>query len=114
MRLTEKPSNRTQAFDIVTSLEIPADKRTDSTQDWSVYLVECADGTYYCGIAVDVEARLAAHNAGRGAKYTRGRGPVRVVWREGGHNRGSALRRECVIKALTRAQKEQLASNRNS
>jgi putative endonuclease len=72
---------------------------------WSVYLVECADGTLYCGVSNDVDARLAAHNAGRGARYTRGRAPVRLVWREACGARGDALRRERQVKALPRAAK---------
>lgn len=72
---------------------------------WSVYLLECADGTLYCGISNDVPARVAAHDAGTGARYTRGRGPVRLVWREECGTRGAALRREHQVKAMTRAQK---------
>ncbi len=75
---------------------------------WSLYIVRCADGTLYTGIAKDVEARLVLHNSGRGARYTRGRGPVTLVYREivGGH--GEALRRESAVKALSRDHKEGL------
>lgn len=72
---------------------------------WSVYLVRCADGTLYCGVALDVEKRLAQHNAGRGARYTRGRTPVTLVWREDGYSRGDALRRELLVKRMPRAAK---------
>src|SRR3990167_8564441 len=67
-----------------------------------VYLVECADGTLYTGCARDVEKRVAAHNAGQGAKYTRSRLPVRLVYVEAAVDRGSALRREAEIKKMGR------------
>ena len=76
-----------------------------------IYMVECADGTYYTGWTNDLENRLAAHNAGTGARYTRGRGPVRLVYKEECENKQSAQRREWAIKKLTRAQKEQLVSS---
>jgi len=75
-----------------------------------IYMVKCADGTYYTGWTNDLENRLAAHNAGTGARYTRGRGPVRLVYKEECEDKQSAQRREWAIKKLTRAQKEQLVS----
>ncbi len=75
---------------------------------WSVYMVECADGTLYTGISTDVSARLAAHNAGRGAKYTRGRTPVRLVYQEAVASRSAALARERALKRLTAAAKRAL------
>ena len=72
---------------------------------WHVYLLRCGDGTLYCGIALDVEARLAAHRAGKGARYTRGRGPLELVWREACGSKGEALRREWAVKALDRSAK---------
>lgn len=75
---------------------------------WSVYLVECADGTLYCGVTNNVDARIAAHNAGKGARYTRGRTPVRLVWREECGTRGAALRRELQVKAMRRDAKRGL------
>ena len=77
---------------------------------WWVYLLRCGDGTLYCGIAQDVEARLAQHAAGKGAKYTRGRGPLAVVYREACADRASAMRRERAIKGLGRAAKLALAA----
>lgn len=77
---------------------------------WHVYLVECADGTLYCGVTNDLARRLAAHNAGKGARYTSGRRPVRAVWTEACATRGDALRRELAVKALPRAAKLALAS----
>lgn len=76
--------------------------------EWSVYLLRCGDGTLYCGIAQDVGARLEAHRAGKGAKYTRGRGPLALVYAEACGDRAQALRRERAIKALDRAAKLRL------
>lgn len=76
--------------------------------EYHVYILRCADGTLYTGIAADVERRVAVHNSGKGAKYTRGRLPVEVVYREKQPDKGAALSRELAIKKLTRAQKLQL------
>ena len=70
-----------------------------------VYLLRCADGTLYTGFTNDLARRLAAHNAGSGAKYTRGRRPVELVYWESFSNKSSALRREYAIKQLPRRQK---------
>ena len=72
---------------------------------WWVYLLRCADGTLYCGIALDVAARLKQHQDGKGAKYTRGRGPLELVYREPCATKAEALRRERVIKRLPRSAK---------
>lgn len=72
---------------------------------WCCYLLECADGTLYCGITNDLDRRIAAHNAGEGAKYTRGRLPVRIAYAEPCEDRSSALKREMRIKRLARAEK---------
>lgn len=76
---------------------------------WHVYLVRCADGTLYTGITTDLARRMAAHNAGKGAKYTRSRGPVRLVWSEPAKDVGAARRREYQVRTLPRAEKERLA-----
>jgi putative endonuclease len=78
--------------------------------DWSVYVVRCADGTLYTGIARDVTRRIAEHNAGGrlAANYTRGRRPVTLVYREAAATRSAASRREYAIKQLDRQQKEAL------
>ena len=78
---------------------------------WSVYLLRCADESLYCGIARDVAARLAAHTAGRGARYTRGRGPLTLLAARRYRDQGTALRVEAAIKRLPRAQKLALAGN---
>lgn len=78
--------------------------------DWWVYLVRCADGSLYCGLARDPEGRLRQHNGEEpgGARYTAGRRPVTLVWTEGHVDRSSAARREAQIKKLTRERKEAL------
>jgi predicted GIY-YIG superfamily endonuclease len=72
---------------------------------WCVYLLRCGDGTLYTGMTNDLEKRLAAHSAGRGARYTRGRGPLTVVHVEKKRTRSAALRREAALKRLDRRQK---------
>lgn len=74
------------------------------------YIVECADGTYYTGWAVDPERRVAAHNQGRGARYTRTRRPVRLVYVESQPDLSTALKRERAIKRMTREGKRKLIS----
>jgi len=73
-----------------------------------VYIVECADGTYYTGYTTDVERRVAEHDAGEGAKYTRGRTPVELVHVEEYETRSAAMSREHGIKSLSRRDKERL------
>ncbi|MEO6994682.1 MAG: GIY-YIG nuclease family protein [Lacunisphaera sp.] len=77
-----------------------------------VYILKCADGTFYIGTARDVVKRLAVHNARKGAKYTRPRLPVRVVYQEGPMSLTKALRREYQLKQLTRAKKQALIKGR--
>lgn len=76
--------------------------------EWELYILRCGDGTLYTGIARDADKRLAMHRSGKGAKYTRGRGPLALVYRESCPNHGEALRREYAVKQLTRAEKEYL------
>jgi predicted GIY-YIG superfamily endonuclease len=71
-----------------------------------VYILRCADDTLYTGTAKELEKRIAAHNAAKGAKYTRARLPVELVYREGPMSLTRALRREYQLKQLTRAQKQ--------
>ena len=80
-------------------------------KQWFVYMLRCVDGSLYTGVTTDTARRLAEHNgsgAGKGARYTRGRRPVALVWQEAGHDRGSALRREHELKRLRRVDKERL------
>lgn len=77
-----------------------------------IYILRCADGTFYIGTARDVAKRLGVHNARKGAKYTRSRLPVRVVYQEGPVSLTRALRREYQLKQLTRAKKQALIKGR--
>ncbi|GAB3055321.1 GIY-YIG nuclease family protein [Salinicoccus sesuvii] len=70
-----------------------------------VYIIRCADNTLYTGYAKDIKARIAKHNSGNGAKYTRNRGPVHLVHSESYETKSEALKREYEIKRLTRQQK---------
>ena len=75
---------------------------------WFLYILRCGDGSLYTGITTDVEARLAQHRAGKGAKYTRGRGPLEVVYTEECEDHSAALKRELAVKALPREEKERM------
>jgi predicted GIY-YIG superfamily endonuclease len=75
-----------------------------------VYILRCGDGSLYTGWTNDLEKRLAAHNSGKGAKYTRGRGPVALVYLEELPDKSSAMKREAAIKKLSRPQKEALVA----
>lgn len=76
---------------------------------WVVYMLRCADDTLYTGITNDLEARLVKHAEGKGAKYTRGRAPYKVIFTEHHATKSAALQRELAIKALNRPQKLALA-----
>lgn len=73
--------------------------------NWHVYIILCSDDSLYTGITTDVDRRFQEHAGGRGAKYFRGRQPLRVVYVEQGHSRSSASIREAQIKKLTREEK---------
>lgn len=75
---------------------------------WYLYILRCADGTLYTGITTDVAKRLEQHRSGKGAKYTRGRGPLELVYSEECGTHSDALKREHQIHRFTRAQKLQL------
>lgn len=77
------------------------------------YMLKCKDNTYYTGYTNNLEKRLKAHNEGKGAKYTRGRGPVELIYYEEYEDKHSAMRREWEIKQLTRSEKEALRRNSN-
>lgn len=79
--------------------------------NWHVYIILCSDNTLYTGITTDLQRRFDEHASGRGAKYFRGRRPVRVAYSESGHSRSSAGRREAEIKMLARAEKHILISS---
>ena len=77
-------------------------------QIWYLYMLRCRDGSLYTGITTDVEKRLEQHRSGKGAKYTRGRGPLELVYTEECGDHSAALRRELAIKALPREEKWKL------
>ena len=81
---------------------------------WYVYILRCGDGTLYTGITDNIPRRLAAHRAGKGAKYTRGRGPLELVYQERVPDKSAALRREAAIKRLRRGEKERLIESAKS
>lgn len=85
-----------------------AEERNDKNY---VYIVRCSDGTLYTGWTNNVEKRIAAHNSGAGAKYTRGRAPVAVLHLEEYASREDALRREAEIKKMTRKEKLELSDS---
>lgn len=74
-------------------------------REWKLYILRCGDGSLYTGITVDVESRLAQHREGTGAKYTRGRGPLELVYLENCEDHSHALKRELAIKALSKTEK---------
>jgi putative endonuclease len=80
---------------------------------WFVYIARCSDETIYVGIALDVAARIAAHDAGRGARYTRGRGPLRLLAKRRCGTKGNALRLELALKRLRREEKLALSASRH-
>lgn len=75
---------------------------------WYVYILQCGDNTLYCGVTPDIEKRLEQHRCGKGAKYTRGRGPLELVYSEQLPTHSDALRREIAIKQLSRSEKLKL------
>jgi predicted GIY-YIG superfamily endonuclease len=75
---------------------------------WYLYILRCGDGTLYTGITTDVETRLAQHRCGKGAKYTRGRGPLELVYREQCEDHSHALKRELAVKSMTKEEKKKL------
>ncbi len=85
---------------------------TNATDNWSLYIIEASDASLYTGITTDVERRFDEHSQGpRGARYFNGRNPLKIVYREDGHNRSSASRREAEIKKLSRDAKQQLIAD---
>ncbi|SET70273.1 putative endonuclease [Nitrosomonas marina] len=77
---------------------------------WTVYILECADGSLYTGITKDLTRRITEHEIGKGARYTAGRGPFRLVYQELHKNRSDATKREAAVKSMTRAGKLELIS----
>lgn len=86
----------------VVASSIKKRKSSSRTKDWVVYILKCRGGRLYTGITNDLEMRVKAHKEGRGAKFTRAFGPVRLVWSEAGFTRSGAACREAAIKKLSR------------
>lgn len=82
-------------------------------KQYFVYLLQCSDGTLYCGYTDDVEKRVRVHNSGRGAKYTKSRLPVKEVYTETAADKSSALKREAEIKKMPRVKKLELIKEKN-
>lgn len=80
---------------------------------WHLYILRCADQSLYTGVTTDVDARVLKHNAGKGAKYTRGRLPVVLIYQETLDSRSAALKREHAIKHLPLAAKQRLVGDRH-
>jgi putative endonuclease len=98
--MPQKPSRRSKS-----AAESHTKKPCKRHARWFVYILECGDGTLYTGTTPDVAARLARHRAGMGARYTRGRGPLSLVYCEACRSRSDALRREYAVKRLGRKEK---------
>jgi len=75
---------------------------------WSLYILECSDGSLYTGVTNDIDRRFLAHQEGKASRYTRTRRPVALVYREECGSRSQALSRECAVKSLSRRQKDEL------
>ncbi len=88
--------------------KLTKDDTSKNEMKWWLYILRCRDGSFYTGIAIDPKERLKQHNSGKGARYTRGRGPSRIVYREECGNRSKALKRECAVKKLSRDEKKKL------
>ena len=80
-------------------------------RDWQVYIIEASDSKLYTGITTDIVHRWVSHDAGKGAKFFRGRKPKKICYIESGHNRSSASKREAEIKKMTRSQKQTLINS---
>ncbi len=81
-------------------------------KSWVLYILQCKDGSLYTGITDDLDRRLAQHRAGKGAKYTRGRSPLTLVYTEECEDHSHALRREIAVKRLTRSEKQELINKK--
>lgn len=101
----DKPECPTcMAYEAWTRIEYECEKSMQN--DWTVYLLRCSDGSLYCGCTNNLDKRLAQHNRGKGAKYTRSRLPVSLFFAESGHDVSSAMKRESEIKRMSKTAKE--------
>ena len=103
--MSRKPAKSPSKVAAVRDASTEPSKDSAAEKTWFVYILRCADGTLYTGITNDLEKRVARHNAGTGARYTRARLPVELVWHQTMPNKSDALKREYAIKTLSRTQK---------
>jgi putative endonuclease len=89
----------------------PQKTKNNDVRPWWVYIVECVDNTYYTGITPDINNRIEKHNSGNGAKYTKFRKPVKLLYYEKHKNKSCATKREICIKKLNHNQKKELIDN---
>ena len=87
---------------------------TKKQKRWFLYILKCKDNTLYTGITNDLARRVEQHNAGTASRYTRSRGPVKVMHQEPCRNKSFALKKECAIKSLTRQEKEEYIRKRKA
>lgn len=87
--------------------------RNKDASVWFLYVLECADGSFYTGISNNLQERIKEHNSGRGSKYARSRLPVKLIYSETYTTKSRALKREIEVKSLTRTQKEELVGRRS-
>jgi predicted GIY-YIG superfamily endonuclease len=107
-----KPRYRRMLRGMKVQEEQPAPKAAEGAV-WSLYILECSDGSFYTGVTNDVDRRLRAHQEGTASRYTRTRRPVVLVHREECGSRARALSRECAVKSLSRRLKEELVRGTN-
>ncbi len=81
-------------------------RRNLASKKWFLYILECSDGTLYTGITNDISRRIELHNSGKASRYTRGRRPVTLIYQEPCRNKSFALKKEYVMKSLTRSEKK--------
>ena len=94
-------------------LPLCTERNGSMEKTWYLYVLRCRDDTFYTGITTDVEKRLEAHRAGRGAKYTRGRSPLELVYREVCGTHSEALKQEREVKRKSRLEKEAMIAGEN-
>jgi putative endonuclease len=104
-----KPRCRRMLRTIKAKEELPAPNATEGAV-WSLYILECCDGSFYTGVTNDIDRRFLAHQKGTASRYTQTRRPVVLVYREECGTRSQSLARECAVKSLSRERKEELVS----
>jgi putative endonuclease len=108
-----KPKYRRMLRTMKPKEELPAPSATEGTI-WSLYILECCDGSFYTGVTTDIDRRLREHQKGMASRYTRTRRPIVLVYQEECGTRSQSLARECAVKSLSRPRKEELVSGRKS